>query len=278
MPAGTLYVVSTPLGNLEDITFRALRVLREVDTVACEDTRRTGLLLQHFNIETPMVACHEHNESRRAREIAARLQAGESMALVSDAGTPTISDPGYRIVRSALDAGLRVVPVPGPCAVTAALAASGLPTDAFLFRGFLPRRRAKRRAAIGDLRGASVTLVLYEAPHRIVDTLADIDAILPGRKVVLAREVTKVHEEFLSGTAAELRRELAGRPAVRGEIVLLIGPADGSQERSDVSLRARVEELESAGLGRMDAIKIAAREVGIGKRAAYSSLEREHRH
>jgi len=272
MEAGALFMVSTPLGNLEDITQRALRTLREVDAIACEDTRRTKSLLRHYGIRTPLLSCHDHNEETRASEICSRLLRGESFALVTDAGTPTISDPGYRVVRATVAAGIRVVPVPGPCAAVAALTASGLPTDAFLFRGFLPRRRGKRLAALQDLRRTRATLVLFEAPHRILATLDDIQSTFPGSEVVVAREMTKLHEEFLRGTAAEIRRALAERSAVRGEMVVLVAPGGKLSYAPQGSLPDRVRELQEAGRERMEAIKIAAKELGMHKREAYALL------
>ena len=272
MEAGVLFMVSTPLGNLEDITQRALRTLREVDAIACEDTRRTKLLLRSYGIRTPLLSCHDHNEKARASEICRRLLGGESFALVTDAGTPTISDPGYRVVRATVAAGIRVVPVPGPCAAVTALAASGLPTDAFLFRGFLPRRRGKRLAALQELRGTRATLVLFEAPHRILATLDDIQSTFPDSEVVVAREMTKLHEEFLRGTAAEIRRALAERSAVRGEMVVLVAPGSNLTDAPQGSLPDRVRELQEAGRERMEAIKIAAKELGMHKREAYALL------
>ena len=272
MEAGVLFMVSTPLGNLEDITQRALRTLREVDAIACEDTRRTKLLLRNYGIRTPLLSCHDHNEKARASEICRRLLGGESFALVTDAGTPTISDPGYRVVRATVAAGIRVVPVPGPCAAVTALAASGLPTDAFLFRGFLPRRRGKRLAALQELQGTRATLVLFEAPHRILATLDDIQSTFPGSEVVVAREMTKLHEEFLRGTAAEIGRALAERSAVRGEMVVLVAPGSNLSDAPQESLPDRVRELQEAGRGRMEAIKIAAKELGMHKREAYALL------
>ncbi len=273
MACGAVYLVSTPLGNLEDITLRALRTLREADVIACEDTRHTGRLLRHFDIEKPLLSCHEHNEAARAREIAARAVEGESVALVSDAGTPGISDPGYRVVRAALEAGVEVVPIPGPSAAVAALSASGLPTDSFLFKGFLPPRKAKRRAALQAIKATETTIVLYEAPHRVLDMLADLLDVLGDRTVALGRELTKLHEEFLRGTASSVLRELARRPAIKGEFVILVGPEDAGAATCEESVPARVSQLERDGHQRMDAIKQAARERGISKREAYAELQ-----
>ena len=270
--SGTIYLVATPIGNLEDITLRALRILKECDLIACEDTRHTRKLLNHFGIDKPLVSYHEHNEAGRAAELVGRAAAGEAVAIVSDAGMPGISDPGYRVVREAIGAGVDVVPLPGAVAVEAALAASGLPTDAFRFGGFLPPKTVKRRKALEALAGEDATLIFYEAPHRILETLEDVHAALGDRPVVVARELTKLHEEFLRGTAKEVLAALRARPKVQGEITLLIGKGEAAV-RPDLSLSDRVAELISEGLPRMDAIKKAARERGLGKRVAYRMLE-----
>lgn len=271
--SGTIYLVATPIGNLEDITLRALRVLKECDLIACEDTRHTRKLLSHFAIEQLLVSYHEHNEAERAAELVRRALAGESIAIVSDAGMPGISDPGYRVVREAIEAGVPVVPVPGAVAIEAALAASGLPTDAFRFGGFLPAKTVKRRKALEVLAAEETTLVFYEAPHRIPETLEDVLATLGDRPVVVARELTKIHEEFLRGRATEVLETLRARPRVQGEITLLIGKGE-KLVRSDLGVGDRVEELIKGGLARMDAIKQAARERGLSKREAYRLLER----
>ncbi len=273
MASGVVYLVATPVGNLEDITLRALRILREVDLIACEDTRHTGRLLRHFGIENRLISCHDHNEAERAAEIAQRAADGLSVALVSDAGTPCVSDPGFRVVRAALDRGIRVVPVPGPSAAIAAVSAAGLPTHSFLFAGFLPPRKAKRREALLAIEGVESTLVLYEAPHRLADMLADVRDVLGDREVAVARELTKVHEEFVRGTAGSVLDEFRSRPAIKGELVVLVAPAGAIERRSCEPLAARVAELERSGLKRMDAIKRAARERGISKRDAYAQVE-----
>lgn len=221
---GTLYLVATPLGNLEDITLRALRVLRECDVLAAEDTRRSGQLLAHFGIRKPLVSYFRFNEARRSEEILERLRRGQTVALVTDAGSPGISDPGERVVRAALAAGFRVEPVPGPCALIAALTASGLPTEEFHFVGFLPHKSGQRRKALERLATLPGTLVLYESPHRLERLLAELAELMPERAVVLARELTKKFEEFLRGRPAELLSRVRQR-AVRGELVVLIGPA-----------------------------------------------------
>ena len=218
---GTLYLVATPIGNLEDITLRALRVLRECDVVAAEDTRRTGQLLKHFAISKPMLSYFQFNEAKRSEEILSRLQRGEKVALVTDAGTPGISDPGERVVRAAVAAGLRVESVPGPCALVAALTASGLPTDEFHFIGFLPHKSGQRRNQLEALKTFAGTLALYESPYRIEKLLGELNEVFPTRKVVLARELTKKFEEFLRGTPAELLAVVAKR-SLKGEFVVLV--------------------------------------------------------
>ncbi|MGO9202463.1 MAG: 16S rRNA (cytidine(1402)-2'-O)-methyltransferase [Limisphaerales bacterium] len=221
---GTLYLVATPIGNLEDITMRALRTLRECDTVAAEDTRRTGQLLHHFGISKPLLSCFQFNEARRSQEIVERLRQGQKIALVSDAGSPGISDPGERVVRAAIAAGLRVEPVPGPSALVAALTASGLPTAEFHFAGFLPHKAGQRRKRLEQLAGLPGTLALYESPYRVQRLLGEMQEVFPERQVVLAREVTKKFEEYLRGRPAELMQALAGR-SLKGEFVALVGPA-----------------------------------------------------
>jgi 16S rRNA (cytidine1402-2'-O)-methyltransferase len=274
--AGTLYLVATPIGNLEDITLRALRVLREADLIACEDTRQTRKLLQHYGIQKPVVSYHEHNEAQRAEELVRRLQQGLDVALVSDAGTPLLADPGYRVAKSAAEAGFAVQPVPGPSALVAALAASGLPTDAFYFGGFLPARQGQRRRALEALAQERATLVFYEAPHRILETLEDVEAVLGPRQVVIARELTKIHEEFLRGAAGEVRQALAARGSVKGEITLLIGKAEAAQA-PDTPVEQAVEACLQQGLSRMEAMKAVARQRGIPKREVYSLLEKRRR-
>lgn len=267
--AGSLYLIATPIGNLEDITLRALRILRdEADVIACEDTRQTQKLLAHYEIRKPLLSYHEHNEAARAAEILERLRLGESVALVSDAGTPLISDPGYRVVAAAVAGGFPVVPVPGASAALAALAASGLPVAEFRFMGFLPPKAAARRKMLEELAQSSITVVAYESPHRILDSLLDIQEALGTRQMVLARELTKIHEEFLRGTADEIRQVLLERGSVKGEITVLIAPSDNKQEIDDPL--AEVRRLESEqGLGRMEAIKAVAKRLGLPKREIY---------
>jgi 16S rRNA (cytidine1402-2'-O)-methyltransferase len=272
--SGCLYVVATPIGNLEDITLRALRILKEVDVIACEDTRHTQKLLQHFGIQKELVSYHEHNELTRSPELVIELEQGAKVALVSDAGTPVVSDPGHRLVALCLRHHIPVIPIPGPSAFVAALAASGLPTEEFLFVGFLPSRAGARRKALEALKPEARMLVLYEAPHRLVETLADAAEILGNRPAVVAREVTKIHEEFLRGNLSDLR-DAALKRAPRGEITLLIGPGVAAAPTLDLSLslQQRVKQLESeAGLDRKAALKQAARERGLAKREAYKQL------
>jgi 16S rRNA (cytidine1402-2'-O)-methyltransferase len=273
---GCLYLVATPIGNLEDITLRALRILEGADQIACEDTRHTQKLLNHYNIQKPLVSYHEHNEMTRAPELVLAMEQGAQIALVSDAGMPLVSDPGYRLVTLALRHHLPVVPIPGPSALLAALSASGLPNEEFLFAGFLPARTGERRRALERLRIEDRTIILYEAPHRIEGTLADARDVLGDRPACLAREVTKLHEEFRRGTLSELTASLSEKPA-RGEITLLIGavpPEERSVQRdSSQSLAERVDELiRQAKLDRREALKLAAKERGMTKRAAYQEL------
>jgi 16S rRNA (cytidine1402-2'-O)-methyltransferase len=274
--AGTLYLVATPIGNLEDITYRALRVLAEVDLIACEDTRRTGLLLNHYGIKTRMLSYHEHNEQARAAELAEMLLEGASIALVSDAGTPGISDPGYRLINAARACGARVVPVPGATAFVAALVASGLPTDQFFFGGFLPARSLARRARLEQVRAFPSTLIFYEAPHRLAATLADAREILGEREAAVARELTKLHEEIARGRLSELARRFASEDAARGEIVLVIDPIviddEAAATDSTVDVAERVAALESEGLDARAALKRVARELGLSRPEAYRRL------
>jgi len=274
-----LYLVATPIGNLEDITLRALRVLRSVDRIACEDTRQTQKLLNHFEIHTPTVSYHMHNEGSRAEELTAELKLGARIAIVSDAGTPGIADPGGQIAGAAIAAGIDVFPIPGANAAISGLIASGLPTERFTFHGFLPAKAGQRKTALEELVRGEVTHVFYEAPHRILDALADIEAVFGAlQHVVVARELTKLHEEFLRGEVGEVRSQLAARASVRGEIVLMLAPspAAGSSEKKRASLAVEVADLmKSEGIGEMDALKRVARGRGIGKSEAYRELQRE---
>jgi 16S rRNA (cytidine1402-2'-O)-methyltransferase len=269
-----LYIVATPIGNLEDMTHRATRILAEVDLIACEDTRQTRKLLDHYDIKTAVTSYHDHNEAARAAELTERMVAGTTIALVSDAGTPLISDPGFRLVRAALDAGVRVIPIPGASAIMAALSAGGLGTDQFHFGGFLPAKQGQRRQAIAALKHQPSTAVFYEAPHRILETLADIESELgAARPVVVARELTKLHEEFIRGTAGQVRIALESKPVVKGEITLMIGKSDAPPEADDPRpVSEAVAELERGGMTRMDAVKHVARARGVAKRDVYREV------
>jgi 16S rRNA (cytidine1402-2'-O)-methyltransferase len=273
---GVLYVVGTPIGNLEDITYRAVRILREAGLIACEDTRHTRKLLDHYGIETKLISYHEHNEAERARELVERLQEGVSVAQVSDAGMPGISDPGYRVIKSAIEHAITVVPVPGPSALIAAVAASGLPTDAVEFRGCLPAKSGQRRTELESIRSRGDTVIFYEAPHRIRETLADIVVVLgPERPVVVARELTKVHEEFMRGTAGEIAGQAHERE-LKGEITILIGKS-AAQERGAavVDLGARLREImREQNLDEKAALKVLAKERGLSKSEVYLEVQR----
>jgi 16S rRNA (cytidine1402-2'-O)-methyltransferase len=274
---GRLFIVGTPIGNLEDITFRALRTLREVDAIACEDTRRTQKLLNDYGIKTPTISYHEQNEMTRAPELVIQLEQGSHIALVSDAGMPVISDPGYRLVNLAIRHNVPVVPVPGASAFVTALAAAGLPVDKFRFLGFLPSKKLARRRALEGLKGCSTTLVFYEAPHRVLDMLEDIGRILGDPPVVVAREVTKIHEEFLRGSASEVLARLR-KARVRGEITVLVGPPPARDEQPSPieSIREEIERvMEEQGLEERAALKVVARRRGISRSQAYRQWQFE---
>jgi len=277
--AGTLYLVSTPIGNLEDITHRAVRLLGEVDVIACEDTRHTKKLLNHYGINTRTISYHEHNERERAAELLERLKRGADVAIVSDAGTPGISDPGFRLARLAIDNEVKVVPVPGASALIAALVASGMPTDEFFFAGFLPARSGARRARLSELRSIAATLIFYEAPHRIAATLRDALDILGEREAVVARELTKMHEEIARGRLSELEARFSAAESARGEMVLVIDRAviqnKGEADKAVASLAALVTKLENEGLDHRAALKKAARELGLSRAEAYRRLVAE---
>lgn len=266
-----LYLVATPIGNLEDITLRAIRVLKQVDLIACEDTRQTQKLLNHYGIETHMISYHEHNEASRAVELVEKLAQGARVAVVTDAGMPGVSDPGFRLVSLAIARQVPVVPIPGPAAFISALVGSGLPVESFCFRGFLPAKSGARRRELEKVRNSSRTESFYEAPHRIREAMEDVVAVLGAeRRVVLARELTKVHEEFWRGTAIEVLDQIKARGEIKGEITLLIGPAEGDIQSRSVSVRELVEHLmRDEKLEQKDALKKAAKEMGISKSAAY---------
>jgi 16S rRNA (cytidine1402-2'-O)-methyltransferase len=276
---GTLYVVSTPIGNLEDITHRAIRVLGEVDLIACEDTRHTRKLLDRYGITTKTISYHEHNEQERSRELIDLLAGGTNLAVVSDAGTPGISDPGFRLVRLAIARELSVVPVPGPSALITALVASGLPTDEFFFGGFLPARSGARQTRLNELRSIPSTLIFYEAPHRLAAALSDAHEILGEREAVVARELTKLHEEISRGRLSELAARFSSGENARGEIVLIIDRKVivGEAKESDpgASIGILVETLEKNGLDHRAALKKAARELGLSRAEAYRRLVAE---
>ncbi len=275
--SGTLYVVSTPIGNLEDVTLRALRVLREADLIAAEDTRRTARLLERYEIRTATTSLHEHNERRKLPALVARLRAGDTIALVSDAGTPGVRDPGYRLVRAALDQQIRVEVVPGPSAVLTALVASGLPMDTFTFLGFPPAKRKARAAWLAQVAAEPRTVVFFEAPHRIRGTLEDLARLAGGREIAIARELTKVHEEVLHGTASSL---LARLPEPRGEITVLVGPpsaeAAAVPRPTDQSIgRAFTEMVSGSGTSRRAAVSALARRYGLPSKEIYAAIERQ---
>ncbi len=282
-----LYLVATPIGNLSDITLRALEVLKHADRIACEDTRQTQKLLNHFGISTPTVSFHQHNERDRAAELIAALKNGGSIALVSDAGMPGISDPGSWLVTEAIAGGIPVIPIPGANAALSALVASGLPTSEFQFRGFLPEKAGARRTALETLaaqpRETAQTVIFYEAPHRIAETLADLESAFgPALRVVAARELTKIHEEFLRGTVAEVRRDLAARDRIRGEFTLLIeappqsAPKSGLDAQARESIGTKIARLQSESkLDEKEALKRLARELGQSKSELYRELQRE---
>ncbi len=277
---GVLYVVATPIGNLGDITLRALRLLQEVDVIACEDTRRTLKLLNHYDIEKRLVSYHEHNELMRAAELVIELEQGTRIALVSDAGLPGVSDPGHHLISLAIRHGIPVIPLPGPTAFSAALIASGLAATHFHFYGFLPPKRTQRRKALQELAGHTGTLIFYEAPHRIHETLRDALAMLGDRPAVLAREVTKIHEEFLRGHLSQLTADIKDRK-LKGEITFLIGPPDGLTQKKPAgkksdSVLARVEKLKKTKkLDQKSALKLVAKELGLTRSEAYRRLQEE---
>jgi 16S rRNA (cytidine1402-2'-O)-methyltransferase len=271
-----LYLVATPIGNLEDISLRAIRVLKQVDLIACEDTRQTQKLLNRYGIETHTISYHEYNEASRAAELVEKLAHGTRIAVVSDAGAPGISDPGFRLVSLAIERGLPVVSIPGPAAFVTALIASGLAVQPFSFRGFLEAKAGARARELEKIRASSSTEIFYEAPHRIRATLEDIVRILgPERRVVVARELTKIHEEFLRGTAADVLKIVASRGEMKGEITLLIGPALKNElQDSGSPIRERVQQLmRDEKLDQKGALKRVAKERGLSKSEAYRELQ-----
>jgi 16S rRNA (cytidine1402-2'-O)-methyltransferase len=269
---GTLYLVATPIGNLQDITLRALEILRSVDLIACEDTRHTRNLLNHFRISNRTISYHEHNEHERAEELADRLTQGESIAIVSDAGSPGICDPGYRIVQRAVEIGAAVVPIPGAVAFVSALIASGIDTDSLFFGGFLPAKKSERRKRLEEVQDIPATLIFYEAPHRLAKALTDCSEVLGDRRAAVARELTKLHEEIVRGGLCELAHAYSNEK-VKGETVLVIerGTSDAFRRgiTSKTTLAERIAQLESEGLDRKAALKKAAKEFSLSKSEAY---------
>jgi 16S rRNA (cytidine1402-2'-O)-methyltransferase len=274
---GQLFLVATPIGNLEDITLRGIRMLKEVDLIACEDTRRTQKLLDHYSIQTSVISYHEHNEMTRAPELVLQMERGRRIALVSDAGMPVISDPGFRLVRLAIRHGIPVIPVPGASALVAALAVAGLPLEPFRFLGFLPSKQRERVARLRELDGGSDTLIFYEAPHRVAEMLEDVLKTLGDRPAVIGREVTKLHEEFLRGTVSEILTRLKKKPA-KGELTVLVGPTDesGKKTKGRVPLRSARREIEklmaAEGLSEREALKTLARSTHTPKSELYRQL------
>jgi 16S rRNA (cytidine1402-2'-O)-methyltransferase len=272
--SGTLYIVATPIGNLEDITYRAVRILGEVDLIAAEDTRHSLKLLNHFNISKPLTSYFDHNQQFKGERILNALRQGKNVALVSDAGTPCISDPGFNLVRDAVTEGIPVIPIPGACAAITALAGSGLPSDSFTFAGFPPARQGKRRAFLAAMSTLPGTLILYEAPHRLEDTLCDIREVLGERQVVVARELTKIYEEFIRGTAPEIVAGMDHQGKVRGEVVVLIAPGEVVQAETEPLDELLRRLLVEEGLSVKDAAKKASLITGTSKSDVYAEALR----
>ncbi len=268
--SGLLYIVATPIGNLEDMTFRAVRILKEVDLIAAEDTRHSRKLLSHFGIPTPLTAYHDHNERLKSDHLLNQLREGKNLALITDAGTPCIADPGYRIVQAAVGAGIQVVPIPGPSAVMAALSAAGLPTDRFAFEGFLPPRQGKRRARLAELAAEERVMLFYEAPHRLAETLADMRAVLGDRQAVVARELTKIHEEFRHGSISELMERYAAAET-RGEVVILVAPTEGGDAPAPDLQSILAQRLAGGTLSLKEAVAQVTAETGLPRREVYAA-------
>jgi 16S rRNA (cytidine1402-2'-O)-methyltransferase len=277
---GILYIVATPIGNLEDITLRALRILKEVDLIACEDTRHTAKLLTHYGISTPRESYHQFNEESRTPRLIEMMRNGKNIALVSDSGTPLVSDPGYELIAACRNEGIQVIPIPGPSASIAALTGSGLPAESFFFAGFLPSKKSLRKRRLEELAVFQTTLILYEAPHRLLESLEAMVEILGDRRATLARELTKIHEELLHGTLPEMLEILRARPRIKGEITLVIEKGEAVALSADypASLREHLEqELEKTGLPRNEALKSVAKQRGISRKQAYDQLIAELR-
>ncbi len=268
MTAATLYIIATPIGNLEDITYRAVRILGEVDLIAAEDTRHSLKLLNHFGISKPLTSYFDHNQQIKGERILNALRQGKSVALISDAGTPCISDPGYQLVRDAVAEGIPVIPVPGACAAVAALSASGLPTDNFTFAGFPPSRQGKRRTFLAGISSLPGTLVLYEAPHRLLETLSDIREVLGERQVIVARELSKMFEEFIHGSASEVI-DAVSQGIVRGEVVVLVAPGEVSEQESEPLENVLLRLMASGTLSIKDIAKQASVISGVSRSEAY---------
>lgn len=271
--AGTLYIIATPIGNLEDMTYRAVRILGEVDLIAAEDTRHSLKLLNHFNISKPLTSYFDHNQQLKGERILSTLLQGKSVALISDAGTPCVSDPGYHLVRDAVAAGITVIPIPGPCAAVTALSASGLPSDIFTFAGFPPARQGKRRSFLAAMAGLPGTLMLYEAPHRLEDSLRDMREVLGERQIVVARELTKIYEEFIRGTVSEVMAVVA-RDKVRGEVVILVAPGELVEQAAEPLDEVLRRLLDEEDLSVKDAARKAAEITGVSRSEAYSEAIR----
>ncbi len=271
MSTGTLYIVATPIGNLEDITFRAVRILEEVDRIAAEDTRHSSRLLKHYGISTPMTSYHDYTEPKKRATLLRRLAAGDKIALISDAGTPGISDPGYRLISEALTQGIAVIAVPGPSVLTAALSVAGLPTDAFFFSGYLPNRATARRKTLQALAERRETLVLYEAPHRITAALADMKEVFGNRRIAVCREMTKLHEEIFRGTLEEALEDFTSREKVRGEFTLVVeGAAKVLETPADLNLPEEIARtMKKEGVTRKEAVQIVAKRFGVSKKEVY---------
>jgi 16S rRNA (cytidine1402-2'-O)-methyltransferase len=267
---GVLYIVATPIGNLEDITLRALRILKEVDLIAAEDTRHTRKLLTHYGITTPLTSYYDHIETTKAPVLLAQLQEGKTMALVSDAGTPSIADPGYRLVKGAAESGIPIVPIPGPSTVAALLSVSGLPTDRFAFEGFLPAKSSQRRKTLQRLQTEERTTMFFESSHRLFDALADIEEIFGDRPLVIGRELTKIYEEVLRGTVSELRSQLRGRE-LKGEVALLIaGASTQTQDALELPLEEEIRQFLGQGIALKEIAHIIGEQRGIAKREIYA--------
>jgi len=273
LTGGTLYIVATPIGNLEDITYRAIRILGEVDLIAAEDTRHSRKLLNHFNISKPLTSYFDHNQQLKGDRLLNELRQGRSVALISDAGSPCVSDPGYHLVRDAVAEGIRVIPVPGPCAAVTALSGSGLPSDSFSFSGFPPARQGKRRSFLAGLMTLPGTLVLYEAPHRLEETLADMAFVLGERRIVVARELTKIYEEFIRGTVSEVL-SIVSQGKVRGEVVILVAPGEPAQLSSEPLGELLLRLLNEEGLSVKDAARKASEIAGVPRNEAYAEALR----